>query len=489
MQRLLPLSLLTGLCLLAACAAPAPTTGSTGTGSAQTSYAENPDGPQYGPGDTCADTYVLLYDNARTNFSLGSSNYQNDDFCGAYPYLKWLVANEPLFTGEEPDDRNFLRLASTYEYFASQVDSTNAAERKAYLDSALTTRAAGRAAMDAEGIAYDSYLRDLREGFFYYQYQLDYDDPSTETVNEAERQQFDAFDRAFRAQPDSLEDWYIQQLFNQTASVYEDAEARAAYITTLAGAVDDPGLQTFYTAQAEYLTRPPEAVTDNPVGASDDAVQRLLDAYTAGTLAGDDVLSLLAVTTQAPERAEALGADPEAITTALLSRREVTDRIDNPNTLLGLAFRAFRNGNSTEGNRLFDRAIANASGGTQRANFYAARAQRGYGNVSQLINTCIQQNASNGYCQFRRAGFIGDAVGRPSSVEGRAAYWCLADIYRQVAAVSDNAQIRDSARRAAAQYERAGPTREQYFFSTSWRPGQTVSSSLGSYGSCSTRVR
>lgn len=488
MQRLLPSLLLCGLCLLAACAAPAPS-GDTDDGPGFSPVADNPDGPQYGPGDTCAETYVLLYDNARTNFSLGSSNYQNEDFCGAYPYLKWLVDNEPLFTGEEPDDRNFLRLASTYEFFASKVDSTMAGDRKAYLDSALTTRQAGRAAMDAAGIEYDAYLRDLREGFFYYQYQLDYDDVATETVNEAERKQFDAFDRAFRAKPDSLEDWYIQQLFNQTASVYEDAEARAGYIRTLAGAVDDPGLQTFYTAQAEYLVRPPEPVVDNPTQAADSAVQRLLDAYTGGSLAGDDVLSLLALTTQAPERVEALGGEPEAITTALLSRREVTDRIDNPNTLLGLSFRAFRNGNSGEGNRLFDRAIAGASGGTQRANFYAARAQKGYGNVSSLINSCIQQNANNGYCQFRRAGFIGDAVGRPSSVEGRAAYWCLADIYRNVAAVSDNPQISSSARRAASQYERAGPTREQYFFSTSWRPGQTVSASLGSYGSCSTRVR
>ena len=488
MQRLIPSLLLGGLCLLAACAAPAPSTGDD-DGPAFSPIASNTDDPQYGPGDTCAETYVLLYDNARTNFSLGSSNYQNEDFCGAYPYLRWLVDNEPLFTGEEPDDRNFLRLASTYEFFASKADSTMAAERKAYLDSALATRAAGRQAMDDAGIEYDAYLRDLREGFFYYQYQLDYDDPSTETVNEAERKQFDAFDRAFRAYPDSLEDWYIQQLFNQTASVYDDAEARAGYIRTLAAAIDDPGLQTFYTAQADYLVRPPEPVTENAAQASDAAVQRLLDAYAAGTLAGDDVLGLLAVTTQAPERVEALGQDPEPITTALLSRREVTDRIDNPTTLLGLAFRSFRNGNSSEGNRLFDRAIANASGSTQRANFYAARAQKGYGNVGSLINQCIQANPNNGYCQFRRAGFIGDAVGRPSSVEGRAAYWCLADIYRNVAAVSDNPQISASARRAATQYERAGPTREQYFFSTSWRPGQTVSASLGSYGSCSTRVR
>ena len=498
MQRLLPASLFAGLLFLAACAAPAPTNTVDVNPNSGPAYVPE-DAPQFGPGDTCAETYVFVYeDNTRTNFSLGSSNYNNEDYCGAYPYLKWLVANDPLFTGEDPDDRNFLRLATTYEWFAAQVDSSDAATRKAYLDSALATRAAGRQAMNEAGIAYDSYLRDLREGFFYYSYGLQYDDPDTE-VNEAEIKQFEAFNRAFEAQPDSLEDWYITQLFNQSAVVYEEKQERADYVRQLASAVDQDGLQTYYTSFVEYLETPePDPaesgvfvdVVEGEAPSSDPLVERLYAEYQSGSLSGDDVLTLLAVATQAPGRLEAVGGNPDAVTSALVNRREVQDRIDNPSTLYSLAMRAFARGNTTEGNRLFDRAIANAGSNATRANFYAARASKGYGNKASLIRQCLQYNSTNSNCLFLEAGLKGDAAraAAGSSVEGRAAYWCMADIYRNVAAVSSG-QIAAAARRAANQYERAGPSRDQYFFATSWRPGQTVTASLGAYGSCRTRVR
>ncbi len=59
-------------------------------------------------------------------------------------------------------------------------------------------------------------------------------------------------------------------------------------------------------------------------------------------------------------------------------------------------------------------------------------------------------------------GSIGDAVGRPSTLEGRFAYWCLADLYRKVAAETSG-NVATGAARAADGYERAGPSREQYF--------------------------
>ena len=41
---------------------------------------------------------MFVTESARTNFSLGSENYKNNDYCAAYPYLKWLLANDPLFS-------------------------------------------------------------------------------------------------------------------------------------------------------------------------------------------------------------------------------------------------------------------------------------------------------------------------------------------------------------------------------------------------------
>ena len=464
---------------LSACSAP-PATGSESSRSAASAAADTP--TEYGPGDYCADTYVLLQPTTRANFSLGSEYYRAGDYCAAYPYIKHLLDTEPLYTGEDPDDRNYLRMAAIYEDFAAQVDSTNRAEKLAYLDSSLTVRRQGVEAMDAQGIAYDSYLRDLREGFFYFQNQAYYDD--------AADRQFEAFERARVAQPDSLEDWYINQLYIASADEFGDEipnPRRADYIAQLANIADDPALKTTYTTYAEYIrTEPQTDIASAAEGGNDTVVQGLLSDLDAGNLSGNRLLTLLATAQQQPERIEALGADPEDVVSRIVRLPEIENQVDNPRLLVALAFRAYREGNRARGNELFDRAIANSGSNAQRADLYYTRGSSPFGGSSDF-NRALEYFPSHGPSLYRRAGLIADAVGRPTSVRGRFAYWCLADTYRNVAA-STSGQVRDAARRAAAQYERAGPTREQYFLE-GFRPGQTVTASLGAYGSCSTRVR
>ena len=468
--------------VLVACSAPATTTGNAGAGGSDDPFV--PDTPTaYGPGDYCADTYVLLQETTRSNFSLGSEYYRNGDYCAAYPYLKYLVENEPLFTGEDPDDRNFLRLATVYEDFATQVDSTNDAERMAYLDSALTTRQQGVELLEERGIEYDPYLRDLREGFFYFQNQAYYEDAS--------ERQFEAFNRALEAQPDSLEDWYINQLFIASADRFgneQPNEERGEYLRRLASVVDSEELQTVYTQYADYVESDPAAEGGVAVG-SDAVVEEYIADLRAGTLSGDPVLSLLAVVLQQPERVEALGEDVAELRSLLLRRSEVTDQVNNPRTLFALALQSYRDGDSSGGSSLFDRAIQNAESNVQRADFYYSRGVSAYGpGLSSDINQALQYFPSHGPSLYRRAGLIAQSVGSPSSLRGRFAYWCLADIYRNVAATTTDGRIAGLARNAAARFERAGPTREQYFLE-GYSPGQSVSSSLGAYGGCTTRVR
>ena len=454
---------------LAACSAP-PTTGSTSTASTNTPYV--PDTPtSYGPGDYCAETYVLLQPTTRSNFSLGSEYYRNGDYCAAYPYIKQILATEPLFTGEDPDDRNYLRMASIYEDFAANVDSTNQAERVAYLDSALTTRQAGVAALEREGIAYDSYLRDLREGFFYFQNSALYED--------AEQKQFEAFTRAFEAKPDSLEDWYLTRLFAGSAAEFGDEipnPERAAYIRSLSEAIDDAALRENYAQFATYIETEP-SVQDQVAG-TDAAVQSLLDDYNAGTLTGNRVFTLLATAQQQPERLTDLGADPEAVISGITRLPEIVDQVDNPRLLYALSVRARREGDTARANELFQRAIDNAESNAQRADFYYSAGQ---------YDRALQVFPSHGPSLYRRAGLIAQSVGRPTSLRGRFAYWCLADIYRNVAAQTSG-QIASNARTTASRFERAGPSRDQYFLE-GFSPGQSVSASLGAYGSCTTRVR
>ena len=478
------LATLAAAAVLAACAGP---TGVDGSSGSSNSYVP-PGEVTYGPGDLCADTYVIVQQdvneaNTRTNFSLGAENYRNDDYCAAYPYVAWLLDNDPLFTGEDPDDRNYLRMGTIYEYFADNVDSTDQATRIAYLDSARTVRQEGREAMDAAGVAYDPYLRDLREGFFYFQNQDVYAD-------EAGQRQYEAFNRAFEAQPDSLEDWYLNQLFQLSAEALGDQRpnpTRADYVASLGEAADDPALKTFFASNAEFFRTDPATEAGEPVIGNDAVVEQLIADLEAGTIADDDALTLLAVIIQQPERLEALDQDVGALRSQVLRLDAVTNQVDNPRTLVALAFEAIREGDAARGNQLFDRALQNAQSNAQRADFIYARASAGLGNRSQLINRALQVFPSHGPSLYARAGLIADAVGRPSSLTGRFAYWCLADEYRNVAAVTSGT-IAQAARRAAAGYERAGPSRESYFLE-GYRPGQTVRASLGAYGSCSTRVR
>ncbi|MEM1116046.1 MAG: hypothetical protein AAF845_04935 [Bacteroidota bacterium] len=464
-----------GSVVLAACAAP-PATGPVDTGGIANQPVLPPeDGPEYGPGDYCADTIVLIQPTVRSNFSLGSEYIRNDDFCAAYPYMRWMLDNEPLFTGEDPDDRNFLRMARIYEDFAAQVDSTNRDEQKAYLDSALMSRRDGIAAMDAAGVTYDRYLRDLQEGFFFFQNRAFYED--------AESQQFAAFQRAFEAQPDSLEDWYLGELFNTSASAFpvEDGAAnpeRAAFVRTLATYVDNDESQEFYTTFADAIENPASAGFTG----SDAAVEALISDLRGGTISDDDALVLLAVILQQPDRLEALGEDVAALRTDVLRLEAVTSRVEDPNTLAALAFQAYREGDTARGNGLFDRAIENAESNAQRADFYYSRRQSGD------INNALRVFPSHGPSLYQRAVNIGNAIGRPTTLRGRFAYWCVADEFRNVAARTTDSRIARTARTAAARYERSGPSREQYFLA-GFQPGQTVSASLGAYGRCSTRVR
>ena len=471
------------VCALGAFAAcsPPPATGSasgrtTASGPAPVTPAS------FGPGEYCADTNVLLQPTTRANFSLGSEYYRSGDYCAAYVYIRHLLDTEPLFTGEDPDDRNYLRMAAIYEDFAANVDSTNRAEKLAYLDSSLAVRQQGVQALETNNIAYDPYLRDLREGFFYFQ--------NSDYYEDAADRQFQAFNRAREAQPDSLEDWYINQLYVASADEFGEEipnPRRADYIAQLANIVDDPALKQNYTAYAEYIRTEPEAgVAGAAEGGTDTVVQGLLADLDAGSLSGNRLLTLLATAQQQPERIEALGADPDDVQSRIVRLPEIENQVDNPRLLVALSFRAYREGDRTRGNELFDRAIANASSNAQRADLLYTRGSSQFGSASDFTQA-LQYFPSHGPSLYRRAGLIGDAVGRQSSLRGRFAYWCLADIYRNVAAASSG-QVRDASRRAAAQYERAGPTREQYFLE-GFRPGQSVTASLGAYGSCTTRVR
>ena len=226
---------------------------------------------------------------------------------------------------------------------------------------------------------------------------------------------------------------------------------------------------------------------------ADSAVVALIESLQDGSLDAEGALPLLAIAIQQPERIRTAGYEPEEMLRQLREIPGLEQRFyphgspPPPPTEYQRALQNYRDGNPSEGNRLFDRAITNAQSDTQRADLYYSRGVSPYGDPSDF-DRALEYFPNHGPSLYRRAGLIANSVGRPSSLRGRFAYWCLADIYRNVAASTSDSRIVSASRRAAAQYERAGPSREQYLLE-GFSPGQSVTASLGAYGSCTTHVR
>lgn len=449
--------------VLAACAAPEPTT-VTSPSIAPTAVTTSSNG-------ICPDVPYFVSDNPRQNFSLASENFRNEDFCSAYPYLRWLTQNAPLFTGSNPDDRNFLRLAEVYEYFAAR--SEDPAVRRAYLDSALATRDAGLAAMRAQNVPYQTWQRDILRGRFFDLYSDVYGADRARDV-------FDAYDSAFRAAPDSLDDYYLRFLVENSVLRYEDRDQRRQYLASIQPRLSDQ-------EYAGYVTALMASLEQTEVYATEDQVAALIDRYNevgARGLSDDEARRLLSYAYQLPEAVDERGGDAGAIVEALVPR--FAANTTDPAILFALSEQARRRGNASEADNLFNRAIQNASN-AQRADFFYARAARASGSAAyNLAGQALQYNSAHGPSLYLRASIVGQSIPRGGSVQQRAAYWCVADMFRRAAATGDS-RIQSAANRAAAQYAAAGPSRDQYFF-LGWRPGQTISTSTP-FGSCTTTVR
>ncbi|MEM1056369.1 MAG: hypothetical protein AAGI52_12660 [Bacteroidota bacterium] len=438
----------------------------------------------------CPDRAYFIQENVRANYSLAAEFYRNansaaetndrvrvDAFCSAYTYLKWLTANEPLFTGGEPDDRNFLRLANIYEFFATQ-DEDN---RKVYLDSALQTRELGVEALNAAGVAFETFPRDLREGYFYYSYSDAYDDAS--------RRQFDAFNSAFEADPEEMEDWYLQQLFTLSAEIYEQPTERADFIDSLVPYMDDTGYAQYATQIAELARTPP---ADPSQTATPELIASLVTKYNTDPESLDDTerRQIFAAANQLPEQVTEAGGDTEAIQDAYFDDIVGALLEQDPDRLSASQFyalfrRSWRRGDRAQAEEYFNQAIAKANA-AQSADFYYARASAGLGSRGSLLQQALSFQPSHGPTLYAQAQAYANSAGRPSSVDGRAAFWCVADRFNRVAASGDP-RVASIARRAAAQYNRSGPSREDYFFK-GWTPGQSIRASSGGV-SCTTRVR
>ena len=445
---------------LAACAAPA-STGSVTPESTSTGPVISENAVSVTP--VCEPQDLYIDGSIRTNYSLGFENYKNEDYCAALPSLRHIIETDPLFTGGEPDDRNFRRLADTYENLAAMVDSTDQTLRRAYLDSFFVAHDMRKEALENAGLAFDEQADLIARGRFYEIYAADYED--------AEQQTFDLYVEAFRLDPNAIDDYYLNYLAARSAVDLEQSEAQellaemkpyaedATYLEAVEASVRAGGALAFGTPEEQY--------------------DALLAAYREGDRSADLIRRLAFLDTR-------------------LERNEVIDELlpllaeQNPSMDLyrALGSRACRQGDVEQCNTYFEQAAELATSSAERRDVYYQQASANFragqsGDAYRIAGRALELDGNHGPSLYLRASVVARATGG-GSVQARAGYWCVADLFRQAANTGDP-RIASDARRAAARYSAAGPSSQEYFF-LGWRPGQRISASTG-YGGCTTTVR
>lgn len=407
----------------------------------------------------CPPVDIVLTDQLRANYSIGVENYRNLDYCGALLAYRWVIQEDPLFTGGDPDDRNFSRLAEIYENLAAMAGD-RATLRRAYLDSALVMREDAQEALRGAGLPDKATTYTLARARFYQIYADDYPDEQAGILS--------LYQDVYDAEPALLVDYDL----NTFARLLLESGDREAVQRILPGLI----------AQAEDATYLEQVLATSQTTAASDPegyYAFLLEQYRGGNRE-EDVIRRLAYLDIQLEKNEVIG---ELL--PLLAEL-------NPSSELysALCSRSAREGNLSEAMAYCQNALGYAESNAERSDvlYRMASIQNAANNSSQAYDyagQALQYNGSNGKALYLRATIFASGV-RGGSTRAAMGYWCVADQFSRAAATGDPA-IAANARRAAARYNAAGPSRQAYFFE-GFRPGQSVSVSTG-YGTCSTTVR
>ena len=418
----------------------------------------------------CDESGAYLYPEARTNYGLGDESYRNEDYCTALPYLRWIVRNEPLYTSQgDPDDRNFRRLAETYEGLANQAE--DAQTRRTYLDSVLVVREQMVETMAANNIPVDERSQMIWQARFYAQY--------SDVYPEQQDSLYDRYLAIYRLAPDSTDDYYLNEIGRIASSrafgEQMDSEEARDLVDELLPYADDP----------TYLQQIRDSFVVDPI----DQWAYLLELYQDGDRSAEIIAPLFTQTVQLDTLIAELRPDFDrrALRSELLPL--VAELNPSPEVLSFLGVQAFNEGRTDEGRGYFERAVEMSETNAQKANLYYRMANTFFADgqraeAYRIAGQALEYDANFGPALYIRALVVAGTIER-GSVELQAGAWCVADLFSRAAAAGG--PTAEQARRQAGRYAASGPSSEQYFF-LNWRPGQRITTRTG-YGSCTTTVR
>lgn len=455
--RLLTFALL-GSITLAACTAPAPTTDDSSTGGFDAGeYVAVHDSSTVSP--ICSDVNAYLLESISANRSVGSTSFENGDYCTALLYLRWVRNTDPLYTGATPDDRTYWRLSAIYEQLAAASEE-HPALRMAYFDSSRVMIAEAREQMTAVGATFNPAYNALDDARFYETYAEDFPEKQDEV--------FDMYMEAFRMDPEVFQDAHLERLAIMAMEHHENASDAAEFIAELIPHADDPT----YLQQAYDSASTPTFTTWG---------ERL-----------DQIMAMVAEGERDPEiirEGIAIAFNEERDTDLDILLPLYAAQNPTPELLCAIGSRELRNGEVDAGQQHIAEGVAISESNTQKRDCLyrgasSARAGGNSGVAYRMAGEALQYDANHGRSMYLRATIVANTV-RGGSMEQRAVFWCFADMFNRVAATGDPA-VAARARSAAAGYNRAAPSQREYFFK--WSPGQRVPASHG-YGSCTAIVR
>lgn len=417
----------------------------------------------------CADTQVYMMDNVRTNYSLGYENFRNEDWCMALPYIKWILENDPFYSSTEPSERNYRRLAQTYEGLAQMAEDE--AAKQTYVDSALVAYQQMDQVIAEQGFEVNEQNEKFARGRFY--------ETNAEYFDDADRKAFDLYMEAYQMNPEETDDYYLNYLGRVTGehAAAEEMDALEArdFIDELIALAEDP--EYLEGMRATFRVEPIEQFAD------------LLEDYRGGARDEDTVKRLFVMNVQLDSLIAE--AHPE------LDRETLTDELfpiiiefdPTAELLRARGMQLVRRGEIDEGIEYLMRSADMSEDGGSRAEVFYSIANTLYnagqrGEAYRMAGRALEQDSNYGPALYIRALVVAGTV-NSGTLRGRMAYWCVADMFSRAASAGGSTSAQ--ARSLAGRYAASGPSREEYFFE-GFRSGQSVTTSHG-YGSCTTRVR
>ena len=387
----------------------------------------------------------------KVHYSLYYEEFKNENFAGALPNLKWIIANAPVYPRNS--DVNFERLVEAYVGLSAKTE--DAAVKRAYLDSALAVFDTAPAVLKEHGAEFNETTWIINKGRFI---------QTHAAVLEDQIPQVPAlYLKAFESLKCELDPYYIRVVIDNY--VRSDEKEKAVDMTDQAEACypDNADMMTYITEVRNVLFRSPaERMTfletrleKNPTDV--EVASELFDIY---------------LSQSEREKAGALGAR--------LAKMQKSAKV-----LRMLGQLHLQDGEAEKALEYYQQALEMPDADAVKRDIYfnMGIAQQQLGKLAaarQNFRQALELDPKFGQALMAIGDLYVTAVSNCGSFErdDRAVYWLAVDYYERARAADPS--VASQAASKISTYRRTFPDQEMLFFK-GWKPGQSFRIDYGCY--------